>query len=58
MRPTHTQKSNVKYHRVMDAVADTKDTMMVMLDDLHKQYVTKHKLEYLIIEGDIAGIET
>ena len=41
--PIHTQKSNVKYHRIMDAIADTKHTMMAMLHDLHDQYTNQQK---------------
>ena len=52
IRPTHTQKSNVKYHRVMDAVADSKDTMTAMLYYLHQQYISRSKHKYLVVEGD------
>ena len=51
-RATHTQKSNVQFHCIMDAVADNKDTMMAMLDDLHQRYIVEKKLQYLIVEGD------
>ena len=50
-RPTCAQKSNVKYHRIIDAIADTKDTMMVMLHELHELYITQRKQNYLIVEG-------
>ncbi len=51
-QPTLTQKSNVKYHSVMDAIADTKDTMMAMLHQLHEEYIITLKQTYLDVEGD------
>ncbi len=44
-QPTLTQKSNVKYHSVMDA-------MMAMLHQLHEEYIIKLKQTYLVVEGD------
>ena len=52
LHPTHTEKSNVNYLKVMDAVADSKDTMMSMLQDLHQHFIVELKLEHLVVEGD------
>ena len=51
-RVTHTEKSNVIYLQVKDAIADTKDTMMDMLHELHQQYVVEQNHRWLIVEGD------
>ena len=51
-RVTHTERSNVIYLQVKDAVADTKDTMMDMLHELHQQYVVKQNHKWLVVEGD------
>ncbi len=48
----HTEKSNVLFLEVMDAVADTKDTMIAMLHNLHQKYIQDQSLEYLLVEGD------
>ena len=41
----------------MNAVADTKDTMMTMLHDLHGKYIQDKKAEHLIVEGDAKHFE-
>ena len=51
-RTNHTEKSNVQYLQVMDAKADSKDTMMVMLHDLHSQYIDQQGRQYLVVAGD------
>ncbi len=51
-RATHTEKSSVLYLEVMDAVADSKDTMMVVLHNLYQKIVEAHGLHYLAVEGD------
>lgn len=51
-RATHTEKSNVLYLEVMDAKADSKDTIMHMLNNLHEQYITQRRKQWLIVEGD------
>ena len=51
-RPNHTEKSNVLYLKIMDAIADSKDTMMAMLHDLHKQYIEEQHQQWLLVEGD------
>ena len=50
--PSVACKSNIEYARVMDAVADTGDTMMAMLQDLHKSYVIGQRKKHLVVEGD------
>ena len=52
MRATHTEKSNVYYLNVMDAIADNKDTLISMLHDLHKQFIAEQNCQYLVVEGD------
>ena len=51
-RVTRTEKSNVYYLEVMDAVADTKDTMIEMLYNLHHKFIEDQGLNYLVVEGD------
>ena len=51
-RAVETEKSNVTYLRVFDAVSDNKDIMMEVLQDLHRQFIVSYKKEYLIGEGD------
>ena len=48
---TYTEKSNVSYLRVMDAVAD-KGTMIQLLSDLQEQFISNGIHEYIILEGD------
>ena len=43
---TYTEKSNVSYLQVMDAVADNKDTMIQLLSDLQEQSITSGIHEY------------
>ena len=49
---THTQKSCVEYLDLLDAVADRKDTMMKVLQDLHQQLIIDQKQQWVIVEGD------
>ena len=49
IRPSHTHPSEIKYHSVLDAVGDSKDTV---ISDLYEQYVVQHNLTHLILEGD------
>ena len=49
---THTEKSNVTYLQVMDAVADNKDTLIQLLSDLQEQFISNGIHEYVILEGD------
>ena len=36
----------------MDAIGDSKDTLMAALHDLHKQYIKEQELQWLVVEGD------
>ena len=49
---TYTEKSNVSYLRVMNAVADNKGTMIQVLSDLQEQFISNGIHEYIILEGD------
>ena len=51
-RQTHTEKSNVAYLKVMDAIADSKDTIMQVLHDLHEQFISHSGMKWLLVEGD------
>ena len=52
IRPTHTEKSNVMYLEVLDAVADCKDTMLTLLHSLQTRFIEGKGLQWLILEGD------
>ncbi len=52
LRVTHTQKSRVTYYEVMDAPADSKDTIMALLHDLHQQFIEELEQKWLVVEGD------
>ena len=54
----HTEKLRVFYLKVMDAKADSKDTMMQMLNDLHQQFITKENRHWLVVERDAKVYET
>ena len=49
---TYTEKSNVSYLRVMNAVADNKGAMIQVLSDLQEQFISNGIHEYIILEGD------
>ena len=51
-RATHTGKSQVAYLEVMDAISDSKDTLIVLLHDLFLKFIKDHTREYIVIEGD------
>ena len=57
VRTTHTEQSQVVYLEVMDAVADTKDTMMQLLHDLHEQFIVSQNMKWLVLEGDAKQYE-
>ena len=54
---TYTEKSEVIYLDVMDAVADNKDTLMEMLSNLHDLYIVRGGRSNLVIEGDAKVFE-
>ena len=51
-RATHTEKSQVAYLEVMDAISDSKDTLLDLLHDLFVKFIKDQTREYLVIEGD------
>ena len=51
-QPLTVEKSNVIYYKVLDAIADEKDTLMFVLQDLHSAFIEKKSLTYLLLEGD------
>ena len=51
-QPVETEKSNIVYYKVLNAIADQKDTLIYILHDLHSTFVDKRGLPYLLIEGD------
>ena len=48
----HTERSNVAYLKVMDAVADTKDTIITVLHNLQQKFIIGQGIENLVVEGD------
>ncbi len=42
----------VKYIKVMDEIADSKDTVLNIVGELHAEYIIKHNHKYLVLEGD------
>ena len=51
-RATLCEKSNIQQLNVMDAKADSKDTLISLLYDLHDRYIKTAQQKYLVIEGD------
>ena len=51
-RATHTEKSQVGYLEVLDAISDSKDTQLELLHDLYSKFIKDQTREYLVIEGD------
>ena len=52
IRSTHTEVSKVIYLEMLDAVADCKDTMMVVLHNLRTRFIEERKMRWLVLEGD------
>lgn len=52
IRVSHTDKSQVAYFEVMNAVADSKDTLFELLHSLFDKFIGGHTREYPVIEGD------
>ena len=48
LKATHTEKSKTGYVKVMDAVADSKETIIQPLHDLYAKFIK----QYLVLEGD------
>ena len=51
-KPTRTEKSHVAYLQVMDAVADSKDTVVELLHKLREEFIVGMHCEHLVVEGD------
>ena len=51
-RPTTTETSSVVYLHVLDALSESKDTLMQILLDLHKRFITGQKKKWLVVVGD------
>ena len=49
---TRTEKSNVTYLQVMDAVADNKNTLIQLLSGLQEQFISNRIHKYIILEGN------
>ena len=52
IRPTHTETSKVMYVDVMDAVADSKDTITQLLQCLYEEYIIEKGQQMLVVAGD------
>ena len=51
-RTTHTGKSQVAYLEAMDAMSDSKDALLKLLQDLFAKFIKDQTRQYLVIEGD------
>ena len=49
-QPVETEKSNIVYYKVLDAIADKKYTLTYILHDLHSTFIDKRGLLYLLID--------
>ena len=52
LKATHTEKSAVGYIRVIDAVADSKDTVLHLLSHLHDKFIKNRSRDHLAVAGD------
>ena len=50
--PCRVERSAITYLSVLDAKADSKDTIMIVLQDVHQRYIEEKKKEWVLIEGD------
>ena len=57
MKLRNTDKSNVAYHKLIDATADNKETMMAMLHNLEQQYIVTKLKQFLVVERDTKLLE-
>lgn len=42
----------IKYIKVLDEIADHKDTVLHVISDLYGEYIVKHHHKFLLLEGD------
>lgn len=52
IKPCKEEESNVAYLSVLDAKADSKDTIMQVIHDIHKRYIEGQNKQWVIIEGE------
>ena len=52
MQMANPHTSNIVYLSVLDAKADSKDTIMQVLQDANKQYIKGLNKQHVIMEGD------
>ncbi len=46
------EKSEVVYLQALDAIADRKDTLILVLNDLHARFIKNKQMKHLLVEGD------
>ncbi len=52
-KPVTVEQSNILYLQVLDAIADSKDTLIHILHDLEGRFIRqRHNLDFLLVEGD------
>ena len=51
-RPITTEMSLVVYLHVLDVLSESKDTLMRILLDLHKRFITGQNKKWLVVVGD------
>ena len=57
-RPTDHEESCIVYFDVLDAVADKKETVLLVLDKLKKQIIDVHQKKWLVVAGDAKLFDT
>lgn len=43
---------------MLDEIADSKDTILHVISELHAEYICKHNHKYLVLEGDAKTYQT
>ena len=51
-RITHSEKTNVAYLEVMDAVADCRDTIMQLVHSLREKFIVGQGMRWLVVAGE------
>ena len=51
-KPIQVEESKVVYLDVLDAVADSKDTLLDLLNDLHSRFIEGQNMKHILVEGD------
>ena len=51
-KPKEKEKSNIVYFDVLDAIADKKETVLLVLDKLKKQIIEGQGKQWLVVPGD------